>query len=455
MNVRFTNGAWIVRGQDAGRQLVGRSSFKWANLVSMHYAGKGDEYPGGGALATAYRWIGHCQELFGREHVVLRVFGETGGWTPIPTGTGMFGSPARDEGIHDADWYRELCRTSSRVTALTGLHKVVLREAFNASEETGCIFEWVINATLKHTDGLCTGVCDHVVRQTGEEMRALSEEFPRAAFVVSAINEWDAHNQVGYSLAQINQLAQRWYRWVSPDGQQKRVAFEAPGPGWKPEQWPEAMLIVDHGGRDAFDYDCGPEAGKFQMGAIHPERKGADGRAWWEMPEALFAELRRDAREAPIGATESMYFVSKAGTEGWYRGPDGWNNDAALQLRFYENSLERGPENAFDYFIVHDDIGAQTDASWNPGSAWEGMLAEMFGGGVGPEPPPPEPPPPPGQKQVTFVHVIAYAYREILEREPDRAGLEHYDARMLAGLTEAGMREALLRSPEFAEKNQR
>jgi len=449
MNVRFENGSWIVRGKNVGRQLIGRSSFKTANLLSMHFAGKGDEYPGG-AMNAVKRWIEHNQKLFGREHVVLRVFGETGGWTPIPAGSGMFGSPANDQGIHDVNWYRDLCRTGSRVTALGGLHKAVLAEAFKLSDETGVIWEWPIIATLKHTDGLCQGVCDHVIRQTAEEMREIGKGFLGAAFICSAINEWDAHNKVGYTLSQINQLAARWYRWVSPDGTKKAISFTAPGPGWEPEQFPEAMLIVDHGGKDAFDYDCGQEAGKFQMGAVHPERRGVAGREWYQLPPSFFKRLRDDARGAPIGATESMYFVSKAGTEGWYRGPDGWNSDRLRQIEFYNNACFGAHPNCFDYFIVHDDIGAQSDAAFNPGSLWEDSLATMFDGDSGPLPNP-EPTP----KRLTFERVINQAYQEILGRDADPSGLAHYDEEMRDGMSEAYLREMLLRSPEFEEKNTR
>jgi len=51
-----------------------------------------------------------------------------------------------------------------------------------------------------------------------------------------------------------------------------------------------------------------------------------------------------------------------------------------------------------------------------------------------------------------FRHVVALAYREILLREPDADGLLHHNARMQAGLTEAQLREDMLRSPEFAER---
>ncbi|PYQ14242.1 MAG: hypothetical protein DMF80_13095 [Acidobacteria bacterium] len=52
-----------------------------------------------------------------------------------------------------------------------------------------------------------------------------------------------------------------------------------------------------------------------------------------------------------------------------------------------------------------------------------------------------------------FARVIRDAYREILERDADAEGLAGYNGQMNAGMSEATMREALLRSPEFASRN--
>ncbi len=52
-----------------------------------------------------------------------------------------------------------------------------------------------------------------------------------------------------------------------------------------------------------------------------------------------------------------------------------------------------------------------------------------------------------------FARIIREAYREILDREPDPAGLAHWNSQMRAGLTEAQLREALLRSEEYAAAN--
>jgi hypothetical protein len=52
-----------------------------------------------------------------------------------------------------------------------------------------------------------------------------------------------------------------------------------------------------------------------------------------------------------------------------------------------------------------------------------------------------------------FSRVITLAYGRILGRGPDPGGLDSFNQSMNQGMTEAAMREALLRSPEYAEKN--
>jgi hypothetical protein len=52
-----------------------------------------------------------------------------------------------------------------------------------------------------------------------------------------------------------------------------------------------------------------------------------------------------------------------------------------------------------------------------------------------------------------FSRIIIAAYHKILGRPPDPDGLGHYNQIMDAGLTEAAMRESLLRSPEYADEH--
>jgi uncharacterized protein DUF4214 len=52
-----------------------------------------------------------------------------------------------------------------------------------------------------------------------------------------------------------------------------------------------------------------------------------------------------------------------------------------------------------------------------------------------------------------FSRVISLAYMRLLERPPDPGGLASYNEAMNQGMTEAMMRESLIRSPEYAAKN--
>jgi hypothetical protein len=52
-----------------------------------------------------------------------------------------------------------------------------------------------------------------------------------------------------------------------------------------------------------------------------------------------------------------------------------------------------------------------------------------------------------------FAPIIREAYRDILGREPDPGGMAHYDGLLNAGMSEAALRETLVRSPEFAAGN--
>ena len=451
-NVNSKN--WVIRNREINRTLVGRTSFDWATLVSYHYSGQGDT-PGTG-LDVAKRWVEHNQRLFDREDVVLAVFNEEGGWSPCPGDPPpcMFGQGPRDQrdkdgkliGIWDIENLRDLSRRGERVRDLTSLNKRVIEFAFQVSHETGCIFDWVVDATLKHTDGVSIDVIDHVIRQTAAYMRTMSEKYPNAAFFFRARNEWNAHDP-DVTLAKVNAWATRFYRWRNEVSGETRVSFSEPGP-FQAEQWPEGFIIVDGGGGNTiFGVDVGPEPGKFQAAAFHQDRRRGKGDLWMEpIPANELQALRADARGMPLMNTENMYMVSKPGTEGWYRGPDGWNNDIEKQIRFYENNAH-----LVDYFCVHDDIGKKANPDWNrteQGFRWEAALIEFFGGQGSPAPEPPPPPP-----ALRYQRIIAQAYQEILGRGVDTSGLGHYNAAMAAGMTEAQMRESLIRSPEFEEKN--
>lgn len=450
----IVEGNFSVRGEKV-QTLWGRSFFKAASYMSYHFAGKGDEIQGG-ALNVVEEFVEHTQRIFDDERVAFRVFlqtgeGEPGSWSKLQPGQGMFGSPPWDQGMWDYQQLRNLCATDSRVKELTGLYANVLRFFFEHSQRTRCIYELVVDATMKHMDGLCTGVIDHCIRQTATYCRDLQETYPGACVILSARNEWDAHNGTRTSLTDVNMWSRRFYRWAreGPDGKETQYSYTQPqGSGWEAEQWPEGIIIVDHGGNDTFDYDVGPEPGKFKMGAIHPVRKNS-GRDWRDAPN--MEPLRRDSRRMPIGATESMYYVDRRDigrAENWYRNPGGWHSNENDMMLMYENLRQAG----FNYIIVHDEKGVQGDKSWpRPSTYLEEELTNYFGGHN-------PPPPPPGK--VRYDRTIEAGYLQVLGRNPDAGGREHYNNLLHqfyvegeVGLNESAFRDELLRSVEYREKN--
>lgn len=376
------------------KQLVGRSSFKLANLV------------GQGKLEKAREWVEHNQRIFGK-NVVLRVFLETAGWSPCADC--MFGSEPRDQGF----WNRQKLRDGDREHEMHPLGKRVLEWFFKTSQETGCVFELTIDATLKHDD-IPKGEIDHVIRVVGIQMGQFALDYPQALIIPETRNEWNAHNQAGHSLSEVNMWAYRWER---------------------DEYWDGVRPICSGGGENDFDYAVGGP-GKYAMGLIHPER----GENWWYIkPETVF-RLREKANGYPIGANESMYYVEKEDRERasrWYR-VGGWTTDWARYEQFAVDMLAK-----FDYIIFHDEKGVQADVSW---PREETRLEKWARAKWGVAPPPPKP-------KLRFERVISQAYKEILGRAPDEDGLRHYNNLMHGGLTEAHMRESMLRSAEYAAKN--
>jgi len=387
--------------------------------------------------------------------MVCRVFLETAGWSECEQGAQsndgipqncMFGSEPVDKGF----WNVEALRRGGRATGMHGVGKNVLRWFFATSQETGMAFELIIIATLKH-DGvpqadvirIPVSQQTHVIRQTLSEMRELQGEFPQALVFANVMNEWNAHSQ--WTLAEVNMLAVRASRCKHPDGRTQIV--HKCSPGFEPEQWPGGPIFVDPGGGNRFSYDVGPEPGKFRAGWVHPDRGGG----WEQFPNAAqVARLRRDARGMPIGASESMYLVEeedRARAQQWYRGR-GWTTNWGLYRQFIEHAIPR-----LDYFVIHDEKGAQSDPDWpRKETRVEAWAREYFG--TGPVPPPPDP-------VLHYDHLIAFGFELILQRSPGQIGIDVYNP-WFRGCYADPSRECmnpfldvLARSEEYENKNLR
>lgn len=393
-----------------------RSCFKLANHLTYHWSGQGG---GPWGLGSARAWVDE-QRALGFDG--CRVFLETEGWSECETGAAandgmpdgcMFGSEPVDKGFWDVD----ALRSGGRPVAMHDVGRQALRWFFETSQETGFGFELVAIATQKH-NSVTQEQQTHVIRQTLAEAYRLQKEFPQANILMSAINEGNAHAP-GWTIAKMNLVAVRADRWKHPDGRTFVGCADSVSDtagAFEPEQWPCGPLIADLGGSNTFDYDVGPEPGKFDMGAVHPERD--DG--WERFPnEQQKAVLVRDSRGQPWGFTESMYYVEAEDLDrarGWYPGhEDRWTSDWTKYVSFLGHVEAMG----VPYFVAHDEKGAGTVRGWPRAETRVDRWAKKHLGGADPEPPPP--------KVLVYDPIIDGVYRLILARSADPGGIAAYN----------------------------
>lgn len=382
--VEFSTDGVRVRGELVETVWL-RSCFKLTNHLTYHYAGRGDGFYGRGS----FRAFADEQRALG--FMGCRVLLENAGWEPCDEEDGtpencMFGSEPRDQGA----WDVEALRRGGRPTAMHGIARNVLEELFAYSEETGFIFEVVVIATLKHDD-VEVGQQTHVVRQTLAEGYRLQRKYPRANIVMSTINEWNANARPQWTLGEVNMLATRADRCKRPDGTTV-IAHTCP-PGFEPEQWPNGPLIVDGGGGNTFDFDVGPEPGKYDLGAVHPTRDDD----WREFPtDAQVAQLERDSRGMPWGVTEYMYLRYEGGLPDSAYRKGGWTRDCAGVIGVAERAAAKGAA----WIVIHDEKGVESVVGWpRPETCIDRWAREHLAGELPrPPPPPPQPPPPAGAR---------------------------------------------------------
>jgi len=410
-------------------------------------------------------WHNQVQRFFERKRkqgvIAVRVFDETTGWWLRETTPHPFFNI--DRSTSELMWdYNTIARPGDdpRPTRLTVHHQVMLLELIRLLKAHGLKGQLVVDATLKHTPGIGWKVIGHCVNRVtdflanihhgrwedgadpavengmGSSQDPIAHERIRQAFEavkgpldalvnVETHNEWDQHAKGAWEDSGMDSDAA--LREV--DLQSKRI---------KEEHWPVGSVGVSHGGRDDFDYTT-----KFNDSInIHPGNR--PDLSW----KNRFDHLRVHGK--PIFLNEICHHISDqywalTVDKGWF-GAKSSTKDHQGYYDFVMGNLEAGL-----WVCDHSLVGMSDGYFLNDGE-WHEMPLDpfevMLGGGV--EPPPP---PPPGPKKLSFARVIEPAYREILGRGVDASGLEHYSELMRQGLSEADMRESLLRSPEYAEEN--
>ncbi len=110
------------------------------------------------------------------------------------------------------------------------------------------------------------------------------------------------------------------------------------------------------------------------------------------------------------------------------------------EVTVFQDRNFRGPSSRFD-----NDVQSLARVGWNDMISSVRVRYAGFGGGGGGSRPP---------AYANPDQIVRRAYQDILERDPDPAGLRAYRSRIIDdGWTEQQVREALRNSPEYREKN--
>lgn len=199
----------------------------------------------------------------------------------------------------------------------------------------------------------------------------------------------------------------------------------------------QILLISQSGPADTYDPPLQSRHGSsgYSGPCLHPPRSGAWDKTGDIMRGTWPGELI-DVNESQLGMTQEQRAF-------WIPMIDKWrglgSTDMAKWARMHENFVER------DIYTTFHTMRAM-DGGWP--ETPEGVVEETIRGitGGGGVTPPPEP-------KAKFRIPIELAFDELLERAVGPKGLKAYNTEMENGLSEAQMRESVIRSEEFDNKN--
>ena len=225
-----------------------------------------------------------------------------------------------------------------------------------------------------------------------------------------------------------------------PDGQQGQVVRRMRERDCPLE---EIILLSQSGPADRYDPPLQSRHGNkgYSGPCLHPPRDGE----WAKTGDVMRATWPTEL----IDVNESQLGLTQAERDFWVPMIPKWaglgSTDMTTWRRMHENFVENDC-----YTTFHNLRGM--DAFWpvTPETVVEEVIRSITGGGGSTPPPPVE--------RFRYRVPIELAYAELLERHVDPGGLKSYNSRMIGGpalgqMTEAEMRESLLRSTEFDEKN--
>jgi hypothetical protein len=383
----------------------------------------------------------------------MRVFGETTNWDDRddnPNNDHPFFNHYRCTSLRM--WDYNALRRDQRPERLTVHNQLLILKLMELAQKRGFKIEYVTDATLKgnyswNVIGQCIRETayffrcvdtnnfdlDHLGHETNHELTdKVGAAFDRIVKPIrgwwthETHNEWDAHSKPSWEMSDMDRAAA-----LAEVNNQLRRHHE------KEDHWPEGEVGVSHGGRDSIEYRVGPPLG-CDVIRIHPSRSGN-----WSEVGNRFKHLESHGQH--IYMNETKHFIDP---DYWWTIDQGWfrlgssTKDVARILRFEQECLAKG------YSFCRHGLVDMACGMWVDGDVYVDMALDARERATGGGSPPPPPPP-----KYKYLVPVDLAYRQLLGRPADPGGLAHYDALMESGMTEADMREQLIRSQEYEDKN--
>jgi len=393
------------------RELVFVDMFKGRNLIAAGLWGKGGHH-----TENAKRYIADWREIGIRG---FRIPPELRFWGPP-----YFDNPDQP---NEKCFLNLGCGTGNSFYLPDGFKKQI-RMMIRLAREMDVIFEvpwlWTIKgrgdvdprrdvAVWNEHYIVAVGKYLHQLRTQGDGEAGHRVDAGGTNILSELANEYRVHADE-FNDSQLRNIFRRWHTRDNP-GELLGVSQSQP----KHEYYP----ALDRGAESPDDI------------RIHTRRDGD----WENAPDEIFHKFRTHG--IPIFVNESVLHMTQSQWNYWIPKIPKWNGLATTDtnrfMRLHRGFWERGIYSTFHTLRGMD--GGWP--GWVPGRLEE-LIAEELNGTT--------PPPPPNRYK--YSHIIDLAYDEILGREADDGGLRNYSELMGRGMSEADMRNALMRSQEFDDK---
>jgi hypothetical protein len=335
-----------------------------------------------------------------------RLFGENRDWFNRGDKSGFFGNP---DWTYMVDTYGPEWDNGghAKLKLLSGTTEAVQRLAADLAERD-MVAEFCCVATVKGRDA---SVTSHSLNRWAQLFADLFPDPRNTMFLHEAVNEANAHADIPRSEAFM--FGSRWRRSSSDPSH---------------HNYPASTIGISLGGQlnpgdwfsDAY----------YTHRNIHPPR----GPRWYETP---FDYLLTSNPNRPTALNETVCVLSQQ-----------WWDKFVVPGIFGGNQCTTDHIRAVDYLKTAYDKGLSVCLHYGPGMSSnpdlpidpvEERFREVFGGGIVAKP--------------EYRNIIKAAYLEILGRQADESGLEHYNELMKLGVTKATVEDILMRSQEFKDKN--